>query len=696
LQSIPGAAAAHPVPAPEEYREPVPTALRTRLPLLVPLRDFSKDMDCRRGRQSWLRSDLERALAAWVDGSPPPGLTGALLKDHLAAGSAFLLMDGLDEVAVSERREGTTVYPRALLLSGLADAQRPWQIVGNRILLTSRPYGLGEAGLAALGLARAPLDPLPEPLQELFVTRWFHMLSKPDLAGELLEAMADREDLAPLTENPMLLTSICVLYDKGGRLPEDRYELYKSIVDGVLHNRYPGDAREREPVLRRLEAIARGMHTGEPGGAPRPTPAAEISWVETERILADFAERNPALGRGEVDAAIQREELLTRSGLLVPRPNERVAFYHLSFQEFLAAQRVARGSDTQAEEAFRGRATVPEWHPTLLFLFAAQVFNKDPGWGFELLARLLASQDPAAVKANPAPALLLAEALDLSLAKGYRVPKSLTESFHQLVLHASEDEIEVQDRQALGLCLGRLGDPRVFDLRDPKAYVEVPAGRYPYGDKGETVEIRAPFWIGRYPVTNGQYLVFMAAGGYNERKWWSDAGWAWLQDAGRAQLQKRETTEPRFWRDRGWNGPSQPVVGVSFFEAEACCAWAGGRLPSEQEWEAAGRGPKGHVYPWGDEWEDGICNTREASLEMLSPIGLFPRSRQAELGIEDLAGNVFEWCRSLDKNPKASGMVRGGAWFFDQDDARSGRRARYDPTGSYDIVGFRVVCSSPI
>ncbi len=78
--------------------------------------------------------------------------------DHLAAGSAFLLLDGLDEVAVSESRDGTTVYPRALLLSGLADALPKWQETGNRILLTSRPYGLDEAGLTRLGLARAPLS----------------------------------------------------------------------------------------------------------------------------------------------------------------------------------------------------------------------------------------------------------------------------------------------------------------------------------------------------------------------------------------------------------------------------------------------------------------------------------------------------------------------------------------------------------
>lgn len=690
LQSIPGAQTSHLMPAPEEFREPVPESLRRRLPLLVPLRDFAKDMDCGRGSLTWHHGDLERALAAWVDRSSLPELKGALLKDHLAAGSAFLLLDGLDEVAVSEERDRVTVYPRVLLLSGLADALPVWEEAGNRILLTSRPYGLDEAGLARLGLARAPLEPLPESLQELFVRRWFHTLQKEEQAGDLLAAMRDRDDVAQLVENPMLLTSVCVLYDKGRRLPEDRYELYKSIVDGVLHSRYPGDAKEREPVLRRLEAIAYGMHAGEPGGAPRAAPAAEISWVETERLLADFAERNPAYGRGEVDAAIQREELLTRSGLLLPRPNERAAFYHLSFQEFLAAQRIGRGSEKRVTEAIAAHVAIPEWRPTLVFLFAAQVFNKEPEWGFDLLMELIEGQDRAAVKANPAAAGFIAEALELCLAKGYLVPEGLAERFRQSSLDAIEADIEVRDRQALGLTLGRLGDPRILDLRDPRAYVEVPAGIYPYGDEGQTVEIEAPFLLGRYPVTNGQYRAFVDDDGYRDRQWWSYAGWAWRQESGVA--------EPAWWRDRRWNGPSQPVVGVSFFEAEACAGWAGGRLPAEQEWEAVARGPRGFRYPWGNEWRDGICNTDEAGLGVTSLVGLFPSSRQAELGLEDLAGNVWEWCSSWygaegDEKPR---VLRGGSWNHDRLDVRSAFRFWHYPNVRNDYIGFRVLCLSPI
>jgi hypothetical protein len=125
-------------------------------------------------------------------------------------------------VAVSQF-QGVTTYPRELLLSGLADALPDWQKAGNRILLTSRPYGLDEAGLHRLGLERAPLEPLPRPLQDLFVARWFDTLGETDVIPDLIAAIHDRDDLAPLVENPMLLTALCVLYDSGGRLPQDRY-----------------------------------------------------------------------------------------------------------------------------------------------------------------------------------------------------------------------------------------------------------------------------------------------------------------------------------------------------------------------------------------------------------------------------------------------------------------------------------------
>jgi len=329
---------------------------------------------------------------------------------------------------------------------------------------------------------------------------------------------------------------------------------------------------------------------------------------------------------------------------LLPRPGGRAAFYHLSVQEFLAAERILRTEDDLLPE-FRARGAVAGWRPTLLFLFAGKIGMRTPRWGTDLLATLIAELDRAAVRANPAPAVLIAEALDLCLAKNYAVPEELKEKFRGAALNPIEDEVELQARHALGITLGRVGDPRIVDLRDSQgnvnleAYVEVPSGTYPYGDEGRTVEIRRPFWIGRYPVTNQQFAAFIAAGGYRDRQWWSNEGRVWLE--------AENAVEPSYWHDRRWNAPSQPVVGVSFWEAEAFCAWAGGRLPTEEEWEAAARGPTGLVYPWGDAWQDGICNTSETGLGVTSPVGLFPRARPADRAIDDLTGNVWDWCASF-------------------------------------------------
>ena len=242
------------------------------------------------------------------------------------------------------------------------------------------------------------------------------------------------------------------------------------------------------------------------------------------------------------------------------------------------------------------------------------------------------------------------------------------------------EDAPLKDRRDLALNLGRLGDPRVVtDLHEPAAYVHIPAGTYRIGDEPREARIEKPFLLSRYPVTNSQYALFIEDGGYQTQKHWSTEGWRWRQ--------QQNVSRPQMWRDTNWNGPNQPVVGVNWWEAEAFAKWADGRLPRKREWEAAARGPEGFVYPWGDDWEDGICNSQEAGLRVTSPVGIFPRSRSQTFGLEDMAGNVWEWCADSEATYRVG---RGGSWGNIAWSCRAANRFADGPQIRSSYLGFRV------
>ena len=277
------------VEPPEGLRETLPASLTGRLPLLVPMRGFWPALFEDGGREA----SVEPALAAWIDRENPPGLTGKLLGDHLREGRTLLILDGLDEVP-SDRR--------GALVEALAQAIERWHAEGNRLLVTSRPYGLTETQVARLGLTDAPIGGLSDSLQHVLVRRWFRILLEQAAeadrtTGELLGQVAAQRWLAPLTSNPLLLTAMCIVYGDGKRLPEDKYELYDRVVDTVLHSRIPDRAR-LQLVRGRLAVVAYGMHTGAGLDEKRASPEAQVTDEDIERMLrAEPSECSDRSGR---------------------------------------------------------------------------------------------------------------------------------------------------------------------------------------------------------------------------------------------------------------------------------------------------------------------------------------------------------------------------------------------------------------
>ncbi len=233
----------------------------------------------------------------------------------------------------------------------------------------------------------------------------------------------------------------------------------------------------------------------------------------------------------------------------------------------------------------------------------------------------------------------------------------------------------------------------------PGTMIYIPAGSFLMGNSGvgddatysESDEFPqhsvtlAGYYIGKFDVTRGEYAQFINAGGYSNPAYWSSDGWNWVVS--------NNATQPQQWAaSQNWENwsftqtDSYPVVGVTYYEAEAFCNWAGGHLPTEAQWEMAARwtGTHPNVYPWGDTWDAENCNNPydhnsagggyEAS--QTSPVGSYP-SGASPCGCMDMAGNVWEWCKdwygstyystspSSDPQGPANGsyrVLRGGSW----------------------------------
>jgi len=219
--------------------------------------------------------------------------------------------------------------------------------------------------------------------------------------------------------------------------------------------------------------------------------------------------------------------------------------------------------------------------------------------------------------------------------------------------------------QTLQLTPGRYRDdlPPLPDGRSVTGgMVAVPAGRYPVGSDasepydnehpGHHVELEA-FQIDRLPVACGDYLEFMADGGYEREELWSRDGWEWRWIFG-VQAPEYWTCEDGAWLTSRYGrvgpvDPRLPVSHVSYFEAEAFAAWAGKRLPTEHEWEvaaswdpAAGRARR---HPWGDGPATPDLANLDQRLLSAAPVGAYPRGA-SPLGCEQMLGDVWEWTSS--------------------------------------------------
>ncbi len=674
-----------------------------------------------------------------------------LLRQHLLKQGGLILLDGLDEVPEAEQR-------RAQIKQAVEDFAATYGQC--RFLVTSRTYAYQNQAWKLRNFQAAVLAPFTDGQIRHFVERWYAhraavlLQDAGDAQGRaerLKSAIGRNARLHALAERPLLLTLMASLHAwRGGNLPERREELYADAVDLLLEwwegQRVVRNAKGevlfmqrslaeylnvgRQKVLALLSQLAYQAHASQ----PTLTGTADIAESELVNGLLAISDRADLQPRLLVDYLSQR------AGLLTPRGVKIYTFPHRTFQEYLAACYL---TEDHFPEKLAGlaRRDPNRWREATLL--AAAKAARGASFALWSLVDELCHRTPDAEGYGVADdwgALLagqaIAETADLTHLSD-RNRTRVARVRHGLVHGLEKSALTAVDRALAGRILAQLVDPRPALMSVTQMpFCWIPAGPF-YRTADEEPKRRQQkqpsplaydYWMSRYPVSNAQFQLFAAAGGYTEPRFWAEAQKEqyWSEQGFKGRYDRAARTAPYDYGEP-FNLSNHPVVGVSWFEAVAFCRWLSTqlttpdwavRLPSEIEWEKAARGGVETLvtpdqimfaaqtwtpvarpalqrneqpqrrYPWGDQADAERANCSEADINSTSALGCFGNGASV-YGIEELSGNVWEWTNDVDKDGYP--WLRGGSYGSDADGVGSSARFWFSPDNWVDAWGFRCV-----
>ena len=630
---------------------------------------------------------IQRQIAELSDSRQEVHFTARLTGDEP---TALILLDGLDEVSDTTRR--------AKLLAAVRDFCHGFKNMPLIVTCRIRPYEAWTQSGEALPLPTFTLAGLSHAAITDFINRWHEELLwsgryQPDASktakSRLLNAIDDahRQELHEMAETPLLLTMMArVNYSKG--LSNSRAMLYEEYVEQLLWEWERtklddlGEPTSLETLLNKagvprgslekaLDRLAYDFHDPVSHDDTVDIPKHAVR-DKIEFIHSTEAEKEAARAAWAVSVLRIMDD---RSGLLYSKDHETYHFSHRTFQEYLAARQIAAG---EFITKFEARIDIEAWREAIFLALGYQIAVRSEYDSALAVFDELLPTDPQTGEEwrritllGDAYTHLFGPRLARQAEQKKRAERVIRTIPNLLTQTMQNPALPPQQRLEAGKLLADLQ----IDPPDLDAFIAIPG---------------QPFRIGKYPVTNRQFGRFMQAGGYQNDNWWQD-------EKGRKYRDDERWTEPRYWDDVRFNWLTQPVVGISWYEADAYCAWLTVQLqkkeeigedelvslPTEAEWMAAARADEAE-YPWGkNEFDAANANTKESGLGQTTPVHMYTAGQTAD-EVWDLSGNVYEW---ILEEP---GELKGGCWGLSASEATSSARNWHLPNDGDGGLGFRL------
>ncbi len=482
----------------------------------------------------------------------------AAIINHCKANKVIFLLDGLDELQPDQRK---------YIVNAFADFRLEFDRCN--MIVSGRPHGVDSVVVKRFGDAHIRVHPLNTSQVQLFIRKWFENIhpyestTAKNMAAKMIGEIRSHANIGQLLDNPLMLTAICILYYDERKLPEQRAELYNKFVNNLICRRFRKNAEKVNDFLR---SLAFTVHNNR---------KRNFDKDDALPVMKNIYPQTDGESGRNYRRRIERtfDDIEEKCGLLKLQTNGEFEFWHLTFQEFLAAVYIV-----DYDKPIDGYWDDP-WFRKMIQLHIGYL-----SISFKTRSNRLVMNQFNRTESAPFNCWCLAALSLLDIHKDRRDDAVAVKAKNQLMTIFESDAKAVVLAEA-GETLGWLGD-----LRDLKEFIDIEDGDYPL--EGLTTIKLKNFAISKYPVTTMWFSQFLAANGYRNKKFWSAEGLKWLTYT--------KDAHPLHWFERKWNCPNAPVVGICWYEAAAFCKWLTlmrnddyvYHLPCERQWQAAAAGQR--------------------------------------------------------------------------------------------------------